>query len=121
RRFDTANVFGFAAVEVAQAHLAGVLHTRGEGCSLVGSEWHCCDSSSQLLYHRGHGGTQRKSFSKTSRPLWLRFLRERNGGAELYSGFDDTLGDVPFGGFGDVDHVVLGDDGDGVAFGVEAD
>ena len=41
--------------------------------------------------------------------------------AQLDGGFDDALGDVPFGGLGNIDDIVLSDDGDGVAFGVEAD
>jgi hypothetical protein len=34
---------------------------------------------------------------------------------------EDALSDFPLGGLGDVNNFVLGDDGDGVAFGVEAD
>ena len=34
---------------------------------------------------------------------------------------EDALCHFPFGGFGNFDHLVTGDDGDGVAVGIEAD
>ena len=41
--------------------------------------------------------------------------------AEAHDLVEDALGDFPLGGFGNFDHFVAGDDGDGVAVGIEAD
>ena len=53
KSFEVADIFWLAAVEITQAHLAGILHTGGEGCSLVGCEWHSGDFSSENENRRG--------------------------------------------------------------------